>query len=140
MFARLRSLGWLTQASKLQGIPDPLELIHALGTLISFPDQKFYLADDMMQEIISLPSSLHWHKTCPVRSLSRLAGLLISRTPSHSQGPATRMLTLSMYQNIEARLKPHEKGPSAGATGWNLYVPLHETTRSEHCFWLKKHE
>ena len=82
MVKHLRSLGWLTQASKLRGIPDPLELIHALDTLISFPDQKFYLADYMIQEIICLASSLHGQKTCPVRSLSRLAGLLISRTHS----------------------------------------------------------
>ena len=42
-----------------------------------------------------------------------------------------------MYQNIEVWLKPHEKGPSAGAIGWNRYVPLHATTRAELCFLLK---
>jgi hypothetical protein len=134
MVEHLRSLGWLIQASKLQGIPDPLEHIHALGTLISFPDQKFYLGEDMMQEIIDLASSLHGRTQCPVRSLSRLAGLLISRT--HSLGPATRMRTRSMYQNIEARLKPHKKGPSAGTTGWKRFVPIFNTTRAELGFWL----
>ena len=135
MVEHLRSLGWLTQASKLQGIPEPLESIHALGTLISFPDQKFYLADDMLQEIISLAASLQPQKTCPVRSLSRLSGLLISRT--HSLGPATRMRTRAMYQNIEARLKSYEKGPSAAAIGWKRYVPIHTNTRAELGFWLE---
>ena len=41
-----------------------------------------------------------------------------------------------MYRNIEARLKPHEMGPSAGAIGWKRYIPIHATTRSEIQFWL----
>lgn len=134
MVEHLRSLGWLIQPSKLQGIPEPLERIHALGTLISFPDQKFYLAEDKLREIVDITTSLHTKTKCPVRSLSRLAGLLISR--AHSLGPATRMRTRSMYQNIEARLKPHERGSSAGAIGWNRFVPLHATTRAELGFWL----
>ena len=45
-----------------------------------------------------------------------------------------------MYQNIEARLKPHEKGPSPGVIAWkpwNRYIPLHATTRTELRFCLK---
>ena len=109
MVEHLRSLGWLIQASKLQGIQDPSELIHALGTLISFSNQKFCLAEDTVQEILTLAQSLRGRATCLVKSLSLLSGLLVSR--AHALGPATRMRTRAMYRNIEARLKPHEKGP-----------------------------
>ena len=71
----------------------------------------------------------------PSSVLSRLAGLRISRT--HPLRPATRMRTRSMYrQNIEARLKHHEKRPRAEAIGWTRYVTIHATTRTERCFWL----
>ena len=30
-----------------------------------------------------------------------------------------------MYRDLEARLKPHEIGPTAGALGWKRYIPIH---------------
>ena len=78
MVEHLRSLGWLIQRKKLQGIPDPLERIQGLETTISFPDQKFYLADESVREILAIAESLQAQRNCQVRTLSQLAGLLIS--------------------------------------------------------------
>ena len=44
--------------------------------------------------------TVHSLGTCPVRSLSCLAGLLIAR--AHSLGPATSMRTRAIYSKIEA--------------------------------------
>ena len=88
MVEHLRSLGWLIQPSKLQGIPEPLERIHALGTLISFPDQEVLsgrgqVAGDRRHHDLSphkneMPASL---LVSPCRALDLPGSFLRARHP-----------------------------------------------------------
>ena len=88
MVEHLRSLGWLIQPSKLQGIPEPLERIHALGTLISFPDQEVLsgrgqVAGDRRHHDLSphkneMPGSL---LVSPCRALDLPGSFLRARLP-----------------------------------------------------------
>ena len=69
-------LGWIIKQAKLLGYPDPITIIPGLGTQICLPDQKYRLADDKVLQIQQLASTLAPRRTVPVRTLSRLAGLL----------------------------------------------------------------
>ena len=134
MVEHLRSLGWVVQNAKLQGIPEPLPEVFALGTIVSFSQQKFLLREDQLTEIMELIHDLRAARENPVSKLAKLAGLLISR--AHCLGPATRMLTRALYDSIESQLNPHERGPS-GNIGWNRYVntSAEAVTVAELEFW-----
>ena len=106
MVEHLRSLGCIVQNARLQGIPEQLTEVFALGTIVSFSQQKFLLREDQLTEIMELIQDLRATRENPVRKLAKLAGLLISR--AHCLGPATRMRTRALYASIESRLKPHE--------------------------------
>ena len=136
MLENLHSLGWVVKEPKLIVFPNPLPEIPALGTIISFTEQKFFMKPAHIQEILSIAKTLHDLRDCHVRLLSKLAGLIISR--SHCLGPAARMRTRAMYRNIEARLQPHEKTPpwNARHKGWHRHVHIHKDTKAELAFWL----
>lgn len=136
MVEHTRSLGFFLKDTKLVGYPDPMPEIFALGTLISFTSQQFCLRPNQIDNILALVSHLAASRTCPVRLLSRLAGLIVSR--AHCLGPAARMRTRAMYSNMEDRLKPHEKIPptNAQSIGWSRQVHLRATTKAEFTFWL----
>ena len=86
---------------------DPVTTIPALGSLISFADQKYFLAPAKVTQIQQLAAEFLPCRRVFVRKLSKLAGLIISRT--HCLGPAARIQTRSMYTNLEERLQPHER-------------------------------
>ena len=134
MCEHMRSLGWIIKMKKLIGLPDPLTVIPALGTLISFTDQNFYLDKKVVEEIKQAARTLTSTRKVPVLKLSRLAGMIVSR--SHCFGPAARMRTRAMYKNIEDRLRPHEKGMLRW--GWNRFVNLKSNTKAELIFWIDK--
>ena len=134
MCEHLISLWWLIKAKKLIGIPKPLTTIQALGTSISFSDQKFYLGAEQVAQIVALAEQLTMARAVPVQKLARLPGLIISR--QHCLGPAARLRTRAMYKNIDARLKPYEKGMSKA--GWNRHVHLNTRTRAELVFWISR--
>jgi hypothetical protein len=134
MCEHLRSLGWIIKMKKLIGLPDPLTVISALGTLISFTDQNFYLDKKVVEEIKQAARTLTSTRKVPVLKLSKLAGMIVSR--SHCFGPAARMRTRAMYKNIEDRLRPHEKGMLR--CGWNRFVNLKSNTKAELIFWIDK--
>jgi hypothetical protein len=134
MCEHLRSLGWIIKMKKLIGLPEPLTVIPALGTLISFTDQKFYLQNKVIEEIKQHARDLTSTRKVPVLKISQLAGMIVSR--SHCLGPAARMRTRAMYKNIEDRLRPHEKGIQK--CGWNRFVSLRTNTKAELIFWIEK--
>ena len=135
MREHLISLGWLLQDTKLIGYPDPVTTIPALGSLISFADQKYFLAPAKVTQIQQLAAEFLPCRRVFVRKLSKLAGLIISRT--HCLGPAARIHTRSMYTNIEERLQPHERLlPQHGLLGWNRSINLRFDTRAELEFWI----
>ena len=138
MVTHIHSLGWFLKDTKLLGYPNPLPEIFALGTLISFSSQQFRLRPGQIQEIINLVSHLSALRSCPVRLLSRLAGLIVSR--SHCLGPSARMRTRAMYSNIEDRLHPHEVAtPSRSQSiGWSRHVHIRTTTKAEFSFWINQ--
>jgi hypothetical protein len=49
MCEHLHSLGWIIKMKKLIGLPEPLTVIPAIGTLISFTDQEFYLQKKVIE-------------------------------------------------------------------------------------------
>jgi hypothetical protein len=134
----MRSLGWFLKDTKLLGYPNPLPEIFALGTLISFSSQQFRLRAGQIEEIINLVSHLAALRSCPVRLLSRLAGLIVSR--SHCLGPAARMRTRAMYSNIEDRLHPHEAATPlrSQSIGWSRHVHIRTTPKAEVSFWINQ--
>ena len=134
MCEHLHSLGWLIKAKKFIGIPPTLTTIPALGTRISFSDQKFYLGQEQVAQIVDLAGQLAKMRTIPVQKLARLAGLIVSR--QHCLGPAARMRTRAMYKDIDERLKPYEKGQSKA--GWKRHVHLNTRTRAELVFWVSR--
>ena len=58
MVEHLRSRGWIVQNAKLQGMPEPLTEVFALGTIDSFSQQKFLLREDQLTEIMKLIQDL----------------------------------------------------------------------------------
>ena len=121
---------------KLIGFPEPVPEIFALGCLVSFTGQSFSLKQGQIDEVLSLVSSLLLGRTCPVKQLARVAGLLVSST--HCLGPATRMRTRAMYQSIEERLKPQERlnAHTARHLGWSRSMPIRANTKAELRFWI----
>ena len=116
---------------KLVGYPEPAPAVFALGCLVSFTAQSFSLNHEQITEILSLVVGLLSVRVCPVKQLARLAGLLVSRT--HCLGPAARMRTRSMYQNIEERLRPQEPRHC----GWSRHIHIRSTTKAELQFWVE---
>ena len=137
MLEHMRSLGFILKDAKLFGFPTPMVEIFALGCVVSFTNQSFYLKEDQIQEILMQVTSLLSVRTCQVKMLARLAGLLVSRT--HCLGPAARMRTRAMYGNIEERLYPHEKFPqdNSRSKGWSQNVNLRANTKAELTFWIQ---
>ena len=79
MCEHLQSLGWLIKEKRLIGIPTPLTTIPALGTRISFSDQKVYLREEQVVQIVGLAGQLSKSRAVPVQKLARLAGSIVSR-------------------------------------------------------------
>jgi hypothetical protein len=135
MLEHLISLGWLVAMPKLIGYPNPQVIIPALGTEIHFSTQKFHLAESKLQEIFDLILSIVSSRKTFVKSLARLAGLLVSR--SHCLGPAARIRTRSMYANLEDRLSSHELSlPNKSSIGWSRHISCSTDTLLELQFWL----
>jgi hypothetical protein len=107
MVEHMLSLGFILKMPKLIRFPEPVPEIFAMGCLVSFTGQSFSFKQEQIDEILSLVSSLLTGRSCPVKQLARVAGLLVSST--HCLGQATKMRTRAMYQNIEERLKPQER-------------------------------
>lgn len=138
MVEHMSSLGFILKEKKLFGYPVPAVEIFALGCAVSFTSQTFSLNSTQIQEIQGLVSSLLSVRSCPVKTIARLAGLLVSR--SHCLGPAARLRTRSMYRNIEERLKPHERLfplHTSRALGWSRRINILARTKAELTFWLK---
>jgi hypothetical protein len=133
----MRSLGWVLKAAKLLGYPDPLLEMPALGIIVSFSAQQFRLKPAHAQEILELAAHLDTLRACPVKVLSRFAGLIVSL--SRCLGPAARMRTRAIYANIEDRLKPHEKLQinNSRGLGWARSVHLRAASKAEIAFWIR---
>ena len=139
MVEHMRSLGWVLKEAKLLGYPDPLPELPALpvGIIVSFSAQQFRLKPAHAQEILDLAARLDSLRACPVKVLSRFAGLIVSR--SHCLGPAARMRTRAIYANIEDRLKPHEKLQinTSCRIGWARSAHLRAADKAEIAFWTQ---
>jgi hypothetical protein len=131
MVEHMTSLGFILKMVKLVGYPEPAPAVFALGCLVSFTAQSFSLNHEQITEILSLVVGLLSVRVCPVKQLARLAGLLVSRT--HCLGPAARMRTRSMYQNIEEHLRPQEPRHRS----WSRHLHICSTTKAELQFWVE---
>ena len=134
MYEHLIALGWLVQDHKVQGLREPCSSLEALGTVISFSNHTFSLPEQSIYHILdSCHQLLNLHST-PVRTLARLAGLIVAS--AHCLGPAARIRTKSMYANIEARLPPSQRGPARIGRGWSNSVAILPETKRDILFWL----
>jgi hypothetical protein len=127
MLEHLASLGWLVALPKLIGYLIPQEIIPALVTEIHFSTQTFHLAEPNPQEIIDLTRTMLESRKNPVKSLARLAGLIVSR--SHCLGPSARIRTRSMYANLEDSLSTADRQlENKSNIGWSRHVPCSTNT------------
>ncbi len=71
----------------------------AIGILILFADQKFYLEKKVIDEIKQSALALSSKRRVPVLKISQHAGMITAWPQCPS--PAARMRTRAMYKNIE---------------------------------------
>ena len=56
---------------------------------------------------------------------------------THCLGPAARIRTKSIYSNIEARLRPVERGQHSYHIGWSCRVTILPEVRRDLQFWIQ---
>jgi len=134
MYEHLIALGWLVQDHKVQGLQEPCSSLEALGTLISFTNHTFSLPDHQISLILDSCNQLLPLHSTPVRTLARLAGLIVAS--SHCLGPSARIRTKSLYTNIETRLPPSQRGRKGIHQGWFNSVPILPETKRDLRFWI----
>ena len=134
IYARTSTQPWMgRQNTQTYRVSHPTPRNSSPGHYHFIYSSKVFMKPAHIQEILSIAKTLHDLRDCHVRLLSKLAGLIISR--SHCLGPAARMRTRAMYSNIEARLQPHEKTPPgthATKAGTDMYISIRIQKQSWH--------
>jgi hypothetical protein len=131
--AHLQQLGWIIQQKKCIGVGEPLTCIPSLGLEIDFFKQQYRATERRLQQIEAMATGLLRRKRVAARSISQIAGTIISQFAA--LGSASRIRTRSLQACVETRPKP-DNDPT-GRKSWDATIVISPEARAELQWWLK---
>jgi hypothetical protein len=133
MIGILRRFGWLVAMHKCVGIPEPVQVFPALGTLVDLVQQKYFATVATRERIMARAAALAGRQAAPARVLAAFKGLLGSTWLSI--GRATSVRTRELGWVIDSRPEPHTGSKAACRRGWNSVVTITPEAQGEVQWW-----
>lgn len=128
----LQTHGYICQDEKCKGIGNALPAITGLGMIVDFREQKYFMTEKRIHQIIDMCQQALSHPFQQARLISRIAGIIMSQVSAI--GPMARIRTRSMYACIQTRLLTGES--CSKAESYDLLVFVNDDTKKELLYWV----